>query len=236
MSRRRLPLLVSLPHAGLRVPAEVAPGCLLGPDEIRADSDEGSAAIYTPLGQRSWVFIATDIARVIVDLNRAADDRRPNGVVKRQTFQRRRVWRAPLSEAQIDCLLADHWHPYHRRLVEQAQGLLLGIDCHTMSAVAPPVSPDPGQVRPLVCIGDGGGQCPRSLVEALADCFRGVFQTEVSLNRPFQGGYITRSRPGGIPWVQLEISRNGWLSDGDKAEGVEEALRVFCRRVMAGLG
>ena len=45
MGRRvmRLPILLSVPHAGLRVPAEAEPYCCLARDEIIADGDEGAA-------------------------------------------------------------------------------------------------------------------------------------------------------------------------------------------------
>ena len=41
-----LPILASVPHAGLRVPAEVAPRCRLTPQQIARDGDEHAAAIY----------------------------------------------------------------------------------------------------------------------------------------------------------------------------------------------
>jgi N-formylglutamate amidohydrolase len=45
-----------------------------------ADGDEGAAEIYD-LKDHAAEFVTTDIARAIVDLNRAEDDRRPDGVV-----------------------------------------------------------------------------------------------------------------------------------------------------------
>ena len=47
-----LPLLISVPHAGLRVPPEVADRCLLTAEEVAADGDVGVAEIYLPLEGR----------------------------------------------------------------------------------------------------------------------------------------------------------------------------------------
>ena len=53
------------------------------------------------------------------------------------------------------------------------------------------------------------------MIESMADCFRKVFSLkdhEVSLNRPFAGGYITQNYGrASIPWIQLEINRKLYL-------------------------
>ena len=41
-----LPILMSVPHAGLRVPPEAEPYCRLSTSDLLADSDEGAAEIY----------------------------------------------------------------------------------------------------------------------------------------------------------------------------------------------
>ena len=73
-----LPLLISVPHAGLRVPPEAERFCKLTETEIAKDGDEGAAEIYT-IESEVECYVTTDIARAIVDLNRAEDDRRKDG-------------------------------------------------------------------------------------------------------------------------------------------------------------
>ncbi|RMF80545.1 MAG: N-formylglutamate amidohydrolase, partial [Planctomycetota bacterium] len=41
-----LPLLLSVPHAGLTVPPEAAPFCILKREDVERDSDEGAREIY----------------------------------------------------------------------------------------------------------------------------------------------------------------------------------------------
>ena len=134
-----LPILVSVPHAGLRVPAELASACLLTPAQIAEDGDEHAAAIYD-IASEVEHYVTTDIARAVVDLNRAEDDRRPDGVVKTHTCFNVPVWREPLGAPAVEWLLARHHRPYHARLgVLAGQDVRLAVDCHTMLAVGPPM-------------------------------------------------------------------------------------------------
>ncbi len=224
----RLPLLISVPHAGLAVPPEVGHLNRLTPRQIAEDGDEGAREIYSVLESHAAHFVTTGIARAFVDLNRAEDDLRPDGAVKTHTCWEVAVYTQPLTPALIKTLLARYHRPYHRRLTEFA-GLdsVLGVDCHTMSATGPPVGPDPGRMRPEVCIGDGDGACPRPWAESLVDCFRRVFAGEVTLGRPFSGGYITRWHGREMPWVQIELSRGPFLDNEQKGAGVLAALTAW---------
>jgi formiminoglutamase len=223
----RLPLLVSIPHAGLRIPAEAAGLCLLSRAELIADSDEGAAEIYGPLRAIGLGLVTTPISRTVVDTNRASDDRRPNGVIKIRTFQRKRVWHSQPSVQLADQLIARYWRPYHRALERLAEKARLGLDCHVMSAVGPPTAGDAGQARPRICLGVADGTCPIDWSDRLAACLERSFDAEVVVNVPFPGGYIIRSRPGGIAWVQLELSSSDWLTTAQKSERVQAALEAF---------
>ncbi|RMD63414.1 MAG: N-formylglutamate amidohydrolase, partial [Planctomycetota bacterium] len=216
-----LPLLLSVPHAGLRVPDEVRDLCLLTPEQIRRDGDEQADEIYLPLRDHVAALVTTDVARAIVDVNRAPDDRRPDGVVKTHTCWNEPVWRRPLSDRTVARLLRRYHQPYHDALRREAAGrVLLGVDCHTMAETGPPIGPDPDQRRPWVCLSHAGFTCPQDWIESLAECFAQVFGDEVAVNRPFRGGYIIRSHATELPWVQLELSRELFLSPSDKREGV----------------
>lgn len=221
----KLPLLISVPHAGLTVPEEAAPYCTLTPSQISEDGDGGAAEIYA-LEDECEAFVTTGVARAIVDLNRREDDRRRDGVVKTHT-----CWGIPVydpfpPEGIVRRLLQRYYHPYHARLRRLAgTGLLLGIDCHTMAATGPPEGPDPGDVRPLLCLGSGEGTLPRQWLAALSESLAWSFGTAPSLNVPFAGGYITRSHSAEMPWVQLEISRATFLPPREKRARLLAAFR-----------
>jgi N-formylglutamate deformylase len=223
-----LPVLLSVPHAGLRIPPEVDHLNLLENEEIIADGDEGAAEIYD-LEPHVAAFVTTDIARAYVDLNRAEDDRRKDGVVKTHTCWDVPIYDGPLSEDTVEKLLEKYHRPYHERLRQLSTHVKLGIDCHTMAHKGPPVGPDPGKERPLICLSNADGTCPMEWIRRLAAFFEGAFQTRVSINHPFKGGYIIKSHASEIPWVQLEMSRTPRLSNQEKRHKVLQVLQSWCK-------
>jgi len=229
-----LPLLISVPYAGLQVPDAVRDRCILTPQQIAADGDEGAAEIYDLAGEVEG-FVTTDIARAIVDLNRAEDDRQADGVVKTHTCLDVQIYESFPPEAVILGLIESYYRPYHetlRRLA--ATGMRVGIDCHTMMAEGPPMGPLPGAERPKICLSNAdGASCPNEWLEAMASGLCDSFGVEVARNFPFKGGFITRSHSVELPWMQLELSRHSFLSLSEKKERVIEAFRMFCRQVDA---
>jgi len=230
----KLPILISSPHAGLYVPPCVRELCALTPEEIAADGDAGAAAIYGPLKDHVEVFTTTVVARAIVDLNRQINDRSKDGVIKTHTCWDVPVYREAPSEAIVRELLENEYIPYHERLTDASSwGLKLAVDCHTMAAIAPPVAPDPGRKRPLVCLGDNQGRTlPPGWMEKLVIAFGAAFETEVAVNEPFAGGHITRTHGKEMPWVQLELSRDASRSPAEKGERVLSALAEFTRSAL----
>ena len=227
----KLPLLVSVPHAGLRIPAEVEPLCALTPEQVAADGDGGAAEIYA-IEDEVGALVTTDVARAIVDMNRARDDRGPDGAVKTRTCWDVAVWHRPLSDAEIDGLLDTCHAPYHQRLTELglSGAWLLGVDCHTMAAAGPPLGPDPGTERPWVCLSNGDGTCPQEWIDSLRECFQEQLEGPVKVNDPFRGGYITRSHSAEMPWIQIELSRDPFISNKAKRGAVLAALRRWTQR------
>ena len=218
-----LPVLLSIPHGGMGVPAEVKDRVCLDPLDIHDDIDPFVREIYD-LGQKVAAVVATHIPRTFVDLNRARDDRpprNPDGVVKTLTCVGKEIYARgqELDAALIDTLLERYYAPYHQRLRAAVHNstIKLALDCHSMQAVGPQISPDVGQPRPLFCLGNARGQaCPPETARRLADCLRRAFELqehEVTLNQPFSGGYITRTYGGRpLPWIQVEMNRSLYLA------------------------
>jgi len=230
----KLPFLVSVPHSGQHIPQEVQDICILTPEHIYEDSDWGAEDIYYGLEKSVEAFISSDVARAIVDLNRAADDFRKDGVVKTHTCYDIPVYIKFPSRKLIEQLLSDYYHPYHLKLEQLAEigNVKVGIDCHTMAEVGPPVGPDAGKTRPLACISNADGTCPDDWLHSLVDCFHNVFpQEKITINTPFKGGFIVRNHSAKLPWLQIEFSRSGSISSKDKRDGVREALSTWSKTV-----
>ncbi|MHC5108849.1 MAG: N-formylglutamate amidohydrolase [Planctomycetota bacterium] len=223
-----LPLLISVPHSGLSIPHEIQEYCILTPEQLAKDGDEGAAEIYDFVDKVAG-YVTTPIARAIVDMNHAIDDRRSDGVVKTHTCWDELVYDPFPPDDVVDSLLLKYYHPYHERLTQSAGPTLkLAIDCHTMAAQGPPIGPDPGCERPLVCVSNAGFSCPDAVLRSMADCFGRVFETEVAVNTPFFGGYITRTHAVEMPWMQLEISRSPELPPAEKRLRMIKALTMWC--------
>ncbi len=224
----RLPLLVSLPHAGLSVPSELADLNRLTPQEIIEAGDLGAKEIYAILATEATHFVSTDISPVFVDMDRAEDEIRKDGVAKTHGCRDVPVYSEPLPPALIEILLERYHRPYQNHLSGLAgQAVVLGVDCQTMAAFDPPVGPDPGVKRPQVCLGNAYGSCPADWMERLQTCFQAHFPGEVSINQPFSGGYITRFHGREMPWVQLKLSRGDFAEHAQKALWVLESLYAW---------
>ena len=225
----KLPILLSVPHAGLRIPPEVEDICILSRKDVLDDGDVGAADIYYPLKNEVEAFVTTDIGRAIVDLNRAEDDFRKDGVIKTHTCWDIPVYKTAPGKLLVKELLNKYYHPYHNQVTRLIRDVRVGIDAHTMAAFGPPVGPDSGKERPPVCISNAGFTCPKSWLESLGACLEDHLDLPVSLNAPFQGGYIVRSHSSEIPWIQLEYSRAPFLSNAQKTEVLLRALSDWCR-------
>lgn len=221
----RWPVVLSVPHAGHQVPERLSGRVRLTPDEILHDSDVQAPELYLPWRLHAAHFVTTPIARAFVDMNRAEDDIRRDGVVKTHTCWNVPIYSEPLLEEDVEALLVDYHRPYHDALRLQSR-LRIGLDLHTMAEFGPPVGPDPGAPRPWVCVGDADGEaCDPEWSEALVHELGLLLGAgNVSHNVPFRGGYITRSRPGERSWIQIEVSRGSWASVGDKRQLLFSAI------------
>ena len=225
----KLPLLISVPHAGLIVPREVEKICILSNDDIVVDGDEGAAVIYA-ISEHVESYHSSSIARAIVDLNRAEDDRRQDGVVKTHTIWGARAYSHFPDEELIQLLLKKYYHPYHQQLEKAAGGKVkMGIDCHTMAAKGATLAEDKDVERPLISVGDNEGKSlPLAWREAFVYCLEKAFGLPVFINQPFPGGHITATHSTELPWIQLEFSRAPFYPLEEKRERLLQALFGFC--------
>ena len=224
-----LPVLLSVPHAGLWVPPEVEHLCILTEKEIIRDGDEGAAEIYLPLEKDVAFLVTTEVARAIVDVNREEDNFDRDGVIKTHT-----CWDVPIygklpSDETIDLLIDKYYKPYHAKLSQIGKNAKLGIDCHTMAAKGPPIGPDPNQYRPAACLSNANGTFPWPWMYSLAWHLQKQLRREVLINQPFRGGHIIRKHAREMPWVQLELSRNPFIDWDQKRLRLLGALKNWWR-------
>ncbi|UCG79354.1 MAG: N-formylglutamate amidohydrolase [Nitrospirota bacterium] len=223
-----LPLLISVPHAGTVIPEEVKDICILSEQDITADGDEGAREIYD-IEDLVEAYVTTDVPRAIVDVNRGPDDMRDDGVIKKVTIWNKPVYSMQPDRNLISSMIERYYMPYHQKLTAlSGRDIILGIDCHTMVAEAPPIDKEPGKERPDICLGSGDGACPEEILQIIKDALEEAFGRQVAINDPFGGGYIIRSHSSELPWVQLEIARRDFMDFEKKRECVSNAFIEIC--------
>lgn len=241
-----LPLLLSVPHGGTRVPAEVADYVVASEQDVLGDGDAFTTELYDLASDVAYI-VAADVARAFVDLNRAPDDRppgNPDGVVKTQTVHGVTLYREALPDDVVELLLRRYYAPYHERLelLARAEGVRVGIDCHSMLSDPPPGFAN-REPRPAFCISNAHGEtAPDGMAGALCDAIRHAFalaEEAVRVNDPFRGGHIVRHHArNSLPWLQLEINRSLYLHPqtlqplptlADTRQGLQAALERFAR-------
>jgi N-formylglutamate amidohydrolase len=170
-----LPILQSIPHAGLAVPPSVQGRLAIDAVALYNECDLWADQLYdfahpdlrslTPAGNGPGVLasITMPIARALVDANREPDDlANPDGPVKTQTSYGAAIYQTPLDEATRRALLADYWQPFHDQLAAAldafADETALFLDCHNMAQRGPAAYHFAGAARPLVCLANLGDE------------------------------------------------------------------------------
>jgi len=252
----KAPILVSIPHGGWKVAEELKDIWALTENNAFHDGDPLTARIYD-FSDRVHVQLVMEYYRAVIDLNRAPDDiapKNPDGVVKSHTIYKVEVYKPGSfpDETLKKTLLDRYYFPYHRALAAamRRDDVRMGVDCHSMAALSPPIEKDAGTPRPLICLGNLGDAdgnptapfdrvtCPPEMIRFAVEEFAKVFAHEdvepevkatATANVPFEGGYITRSVDAGTtPFLQIEMSRALYLA---KPYFDEETLEVEERRL-----
>jgi N-formylglutamate deformylase len=226
--KQRCPFLISVPHGGTEVPDPARPLLHLTDEELRYYCDPLTRAVFG-YQDRVAAYIDTPISRMVVDLNRPPLPlplRDPDGIIKLRTIDGKEVWRPGQVPDMhlIHRLLMTHYFPYHQQIDEliDRHPVRIAFDCHSMLPYGSEYQMDAGKDRPLICLSNNGDRkglakkgsiatCSQEWISTLAGVFQERFPpgTEVAINNPFSGGFISNAHywHKGIPWIQIEINR-----------------------------
>ncbi|HEY4547174.1 MAG TPA: N-formylglutamate deformylase [Pedomonas sp.] len=240
-----LPLLVSIPHAGTQLPAELAQR-LSAPARAVPDTDWHVEKLYAFAAQMGASVLKANYSRYVVDLNRPTDGallypgQRETGLCPLMTFADVPLY-APSDEPGADEIASrveQYWKPYHDKLaatlaaLRQQHGYALLWDAHSIRAEVPVLFE--GRL-PDFNLGTGGGtSCPPEIASELLAAAQRADGFSAVLNGRFKGGYITRhyGRPEeNILAVQLELTQSAYMEESDprtwNANRAEAAQRVI---------
>jgi N-formylglutamate deformylase len=248
----RTPLVVSMPHDGTYIPAELAAGMTEAGLAV-PDTDWHVSRLYDFLGELGASVIQATHSRYVIDLNRS-----PSGaalyVGQRNTelcpvtcFDDRPIYKPGLApDGQAIALRIERfWRPYHDRLaaalaeLKARHGYALLFDAHSIRSRVPRFFE--GRLWDLnIGTGDGLAASPAVSNAVTEEAAKASSYSSV-LNGRFKGGYITRTygRPAeGVEAVQLELAQATYMDEDPPFAFREElaaGLRPALRRILAAM-
>ena len=175
---KKLPFLISIPHGGELIPPEIAKDVCITPRDQFDDSDSFTNIIYN-VEDIVEEQVSSTIARAFVDNSRSRDQlppEYPDGLIKSATCYSRPIYKeGKQPNIKITSLLIDKYYSYYHQKIETAllnPKVIIALDCHSMAEIAPEVSPDRGNERPLINLGDAEGTaCNCEITEIVATKF-----------------------------------------------------------------
>jgi N-formylglutamate amidohydrolase len=235
------PLVVSVPHAGVRTAGFEA---TITPElDVRCDADLLVDRLYRA-GEADGpeVFVAARLSRFVCDLNRDPDDVGKGTVPEHPTARnvdgRGFIWAVtttgspalsrPLTMGEWRARTAIHaaYHDAIARALDRARarfGYAILVDGHSMPSRGRSGHTDTGHARADVVPGDREGtSCAPALTKLVTRHFEAQGLT-VRANDPYKGGYVTahHGRPAEkIHAIQIELRRDLYM-DEDRYVAVE---------------
>lgn len=163
------------------------------------------------------------------------------GTLARVVAENKPIYRDRISLEDARMRIEGIYHPYHatlQRLLSEALnafGVAVLIDCHSM----PRLARSGDRIGPDVVLGDRyGTTCGSPLVDLAEAIFSGA-GLRVARNRPYAGGFSTRTygRPQhGVHALQIEISRHLYMNEVTLAKTSDfEAMRQLLDRLVIAL-
>jgi len=226
IERGRAPLLVSVPHAGTRLPPALGPR-LASAWLARKDADWYVDRLYGFARRLDATMVMTAVSRTVIDVNRDPSGRSLYpGMVTTElcptaTFDGEPLYRpdaAPSAEEVAERRRA-YYDPYHAALraeLDRLRGLnpaVVLFDAHSIRSTVPRLFEG---VLPAFNIGTNSGRsCAPGLVAPLESVVAATGHAWVTNGR-FKGGHITRhygEPQRGTHAVQLELAMRTYLDE-----------------------
>ena len=253
--RGQAPLLISIPHLGTQIPADVAQQ-LLPVARVVQDTDWHLDLLYGFAERLGASILSARVSRYVIDLNRPPDGaslypgQTTTGLCPLETFRGEPLY-APdqrPSNAEIERRRSSYWMPYHQALATELErlrtqhGAVLLWEAHSIASVLPRLFD--GKLPDLNLGSNAGASAAASVVDAAAAVAQSSAFTSV-VNGRFKGGYITRhyGQPqAGIHALQLEMCQSLYMNEAppfdyrpDLAAKVQPTLEAMLNAAVAAL-
>ncbi|MCU1777892.1 N-formylglutamate deformylase [Pseudomonas sp. 14P_5.3_Bac1] len=247
----RVPLLISMPHAGLRLTPAVQAG-LIPEAHSLPDTDWHIPTLYDFAEDLGASTLSAEYSRFVIDLNRSSDDKplyvgATTGLYPATLFDGVPLFREGLepSAEERATYLQKIWGPYHRALQEELArlkaefGYALLFDAHSIRSVIPHLFE--GKLPDFNLGTFNGAACDPELASQLESICAQHSQYTYVLNGRFKGGHITRhygDPAQDIHAVQLELCQSAYMEEFEPFRyrpDLAEPTRVVLKQLLEGL-
>lgn len=239
---RRVPVLLSVPHCGTGFPDEIKheydPELVDSPD----DTDWYVDRLYNFASSMGITMIRAVLSRWVIDLNRHpenkplySDGRIITSLCPVTTFLNRPLYRDARTHVDSDEVrrrTEAYFNPYHNKVTDLLSdlkaefGSVLLWDCHSIRQVVPTIQEE--KFPDLILGSVDGASAHRRLIQTALAALR-TTDYVVRHNRPFKGGYITRSYGRPIEdqhALQLEMTKINYMDDSENTYHRERSERM----------
>ena len=241
-----LPLLISVPHDGREIPAEIS-ACMTDAGREIPDTDWHVTALYQFANDLGASMISANYSRYVVDLNRSSDDgvlypgQTVTGLCPEKTFAGAAIYSGDgVGNDERARRVASYWNPYHDQLrltldsIHAEHGYALLWDAHSIPSVVPRLFE--GEL-PALSLGSNSGDSCASHVEGAVFTEARSSPYSAVVNERFKGGYITRNYGDpshGFQALQLEISQRTYMNEETTEfdEPLADKLRATLRLML----
>ena len=245
LHRGTAPLLVSVPHDGTHIPADIA---VRLSDSARSapDTDWHIGKLYAFARAMGASMIVPTHSRYVVDLNRSEDDvslypgQNTTGLCPVVQFTGEPVYLrgGEPDEAEVRARVERYWRPYHEALraelerIRAEHGRAVLWEGHSIRGELPFLFD--GRLPDFNLGTASGASCTPALQARLQAVLAAQDDYDFVVNGRFKGGHITRhyGDPGSrIEAVQLETSQrvymdeDSYVYDDAKAKGAQRVIR-----------
>lgn len=244
-----IPLFITMPHSGERIPEQLTPWLMGLPEPLlMRDVDRYVDGLYqTTLQELNIPFVKTEWHRYAVDLNRRPDDvdasavlgaLHPAGTHSRgyhwvMTTLKESLMKAPMTKETHEKLTQLIYEPFHesiRNLYKNihAQGFkrVYQMDLHSMPSVGTSEHRDPGELRADIVVSDSKGVSCHPAFKDLVIAAYATAGFRVAYNWPYYGGRVTEQygEPNrGQHVIQVELNRKLYMNEETK----QKSERLF---------
>ncbi|MED7665875.1 N-formylglutamate deformylase [Pseudomonas moraviensis subsp. stanleyae] len=246
----RVPLLISMPHAGVRLTPAVEAGLIPAARSL-PDTDWHIPLLYDFAEELGASTLAAEYSRFVIDLNRPSDDKplyagATTGLYPATLFDGIALFQEGLEPSQQEraTYLQQIWTPYHRTLQEELArlkaefGYALLFDAHSIRSIIPHLFD--GKLPDFNLGTFNGASCDPQLASQLEAICAGHEQFTHVLNGRFKGGHITRQYGDpaqDIHAVQLELCQSTYMEEFEPFRyraDLAEPTRVVLRELLQG--